>query len=205
MGKTVDELPADCMGPECATGPSCATDTDCADSEICLLGCCSTTGSVCASLDFEAQPIPPNFLIIMDQSGSMGWSWSGGGSRWDGMKDALFDATDGVITSLPPADDEPFQTNEGSSFDAVFVTGFDDLQSVSQLDMLNGANALYVFKEATGEGEVIGFRDFTDLGNSKARFSNLVRGRRGTEARTRPPAPSRSRSAARRRRRGRTW
>lgn len=115
MGKTIDDLPPDCGAPECASGTSCASDGECGDAEICVLGCCSTTGSTCASLDFEAEPIPPNFLIIMDQSGSMAWGWSGGGSRWQGMKDALFDPSEGVITNLQDQVRFAMRTYRGSS------------------------------------------------------------------------------------------
>ena len=87
----------------------------------------------------------------------------------------------GVLATVPPADDEPWVTNIGSTFEAQFVVGFEDLQSTTYLDMLNGGNSVYVFKAATGEGEVISFQDFTDLGNKKAQFTTLIRGRRGTE------------------------
>ena len=86
----------------------------------------------------------------------------------------------GVLMSVPPADDDYTITNYGSTFTARMVTGFDTLQSVSYLDMLNGANSLYVFDRATGEGEVISFQNFTDLGGTDAQFTDLLRGRRGT-------------------------
>ncbi len=146
LGKTVDDLPADCGGPECSTGASCGGDADCSSGEICLLGCCSTTGRTCASLDFEAEPVPPNFLIIMDQSGSMNWGWSGGGSRWEGMKEALFDASDGVITNLQDQVRFAMRTYRGSSCSDVL-----EGTSTLQLDARDTLNT-FISSQSPGGG-----------------------------------------------------
>ena len=56
------------------------------------------------------------------------------------------------------------------------------LESVSDLQLLNGRNAALVV-DADGGAELIQFRDVTPLGNDIYRLSTLLRGRRGTEAR----------------------
>jgi len=56
------------------------------------------------------------------------------------------------------------------------------LESVSDLQLLNGRNAALVV-DADGGAELIQFRDVTPLGNDIYRLSTLLRGRRGSEAR----------------------
>ena len=87
----------------------------------------------------------------------------------------------GKITIPPPASDQAWRTEPDSFFEAVMVTGFDDIQSVLQADFYAGVNAAYLYKAATGEGEAIFFRDFTDLGDNRGRFSVLSRGVAGTD------------------------
>ncbi|MEI4234466.1 phage tail protein [Roseovarius sp. D22-M7] len=56
------------------------------------------------------------------------------------------------------------------------------LESVSDLQLLNGRNAALVV-DADGGAELIQFRDVTPLGNDIYRLSTLLRGRRGTDGR----------------------
>lgn len=79
----------------------------------------------------------------------------------------------------PPLN-EMFQTDEENVLRVFMVVGADRLESVTQLDMLNGANKCAILK-ADGEIEIIHFRDVTYEGDGIYALSGLLRGQRGTD------------------------
>jgi len=75
----------------------------------------------------------------------------------------------------------PFHTDTVNSLTVQMITGGDKLQSVTQLEMLNGANQAIVQK-ANGDSEIIQFRDVVQNDDGSFTLSGLLRGRRGTDA-----------------------
>lgn len=85
-----------------STGDTCDAEQDCISTEGCVGGHCG-----CGGDQFLAEAVPPNVLIVLDKSGSMG---SGAGSKWETAKTAinnLLTTYDGAIQfglSLYPSD-----------------------------------------------------------------------------------------------------
>lgn len=79
-----------------------------------------------------------------------------------------------------PPDDNPFATDEVNELTVALATTADTLESVTYLEMLNGANAAALVK-SNGEIEVIQFQDVVDNGDGTVTLSTLLRGRRGTD------------------------
>jgi hypothetical protein len=86
-------------------------------------------------------------------------------------------------TCLSPLGDTsfPFNTDETNFVDVFMTTGESALESVTQLEMVNGANGAILIDEATGNLEVIQYRDVTQNADGTYRLTGLLRGRRGTE------------------------
>lgn len=102
------------------TGGICEGDTMCLSGETCMEGYCG-----CDGVAFEATPVRPNMLIVLDRSVSMDESGGTGGSKWtiaENSLNGLLDeygtrarfglnmfADDGWCgsgyTSVPPGDD----------------------------------------------------------------------------------------------------
>lgn len=86
-----------------------------------------------------------------------------------------------VLGTVPdPPYDNPFATDTTTSLTVFMNTGADDLESVTTLQMLNGANAAALVR-ANGEIEVIQFQDVTENADGSFTLTNLLRGRRGTD------------------------
>ncbi|HUH05295.1 MAG TPA: VWA domain-containing protein [Kofleriaceae bacterium] len=64
-----------------STGDSCDVEEDCISTEGCVGGHCG-----CGGDQFLAEAVPPNVLIVLDKSGSMG---SGVDSKWEIAKTAI--------------------------------------------------------------------------------------------------------------------
>jgi hypothetical protein len=73
------------------------------------------------------------------------------------------------------------QTDTVNTLTVKMESGGGELSSVSQLQMLNGSNPALLISDDGGV-EVIQFRDVEVLDDGVYRFSNLLRGRRGTES-----------------------
>ncbi|TGN62339.1 hypothetical protein E4L95_07075 [Paracoccus liaowanqingii] len=73
-----------------------------------------------------------------------------------------------------------FATDEVNELHVFMTTGADRLESVTQEAMLNGANAALLIK-ASGEPEIIQFREVTPLAGGGFVLRGLLRGRRGTD------------------------
>lgn len=77
--------------PNVAGGP-CEADAECAPRDRCFAGICGCAGDTIA-----AEPVPPNVLIVLDRSGSMASSPTGGSgaSKWSIAKAAIATLTEG--------------------------------------------------------------------------------------------------------------
>jgi hypothetical protein len=94
----------------CTGGLGCSTASDCGNGGVCEDGGCvhNTTGGVCEmdenclsgetcneghcgceGVAFQATPVTPNMLIVLDKSYSMNQSGGTGGSRWNIARNAL--------------------------------------------------------------------------------------------------------------------
>ena len=83
----------------------------------------------------------------------------------------------GVARTALPDNDLPFQTDPTSQLHLTMVSG--SLASVSNLEMLNGANLAALIR-ADGNAELIQFQDIA-LSLGVYTLTTLLRGRRGTE------------------------
>lgn len=79
-----------------------------------------------------------------------------------------------TLNALAPTD-RPFQTDRSGYIDLRMISGEEALESVSDLALLSGANAILVGREIVQFGAVGGNPD------GSYRLSRLLRGRRGTE------------------------
>lgn len=84
-----------------------------------------------------------------------------------------------LLTSIP-AVGSPWTWDNDTTIDIVVARGAANFVTASDLDVLNGANALGVLRE-NGEVEVIQFANVTVTGDSSVRLQRILRGRRGTE------------------------
>ena len=76
-----------CDNGTCApneTGGECADDNNCLTGETCNDGHCG-----CLGVAFQAEPVTPNMLIVLDRSNSMNQSGGTGGTRWTIARNAL--------------------------------------------------------------------------------------------------------------------
>jgi von Willebrand factor type A domain len=84
-------------GNECGDGYTCTFDGHCRPGEP-----DPGTGSgsdMCPAVAFTAKPTIPSVLLLVDRSGSMREDF-GGVSKWDAVRNALVDNTNGVVTTL---------------------------------------------------------------------------------------------------------
>ena len=79
-----------------------------------------------------------------------------------------------------PPFDNPFATDTENTLTVFMQVGEDDLSSVTNLQMLNGANAAAIIKN-NGEIEIIQFQNVTENANGSFTLDTLLRGRRGTD------------------------
>jgi len=89
----------------------------------------------------------------------------------------------GVASNILGIPDNPFATDEVNQLTVFMTTGGDRLVSVTQLEMLNGANAGLLLAY-DGTPEIIQFRDVTENDDGSFTLSGLLRGRRGTDVYT---------------------
>lgn len=113
------ECEQSCETDGCAFGFYCGQDGQCTadcDATAVTEGCedgfqCNSSGQCqeviemepedCPDVTVALSPITPTVVLLVDQSGSMNSNLQAGGpSRWDAVKTALLDPTDGVVTQL---------------------------------------------------------------------------------------------------------
>ncbi len=106
---------------------------------------------------------------------------SADGTSWAKL-DAVATATPFGHVETPPPDPTLMWVVElGTSLTVSMANGSSHLVSVTTLDLCNGANAAALIK-VNGEVEVFQYRDVTALGTDRFTLTNLLRGRRGTDA-----------------------
>ncbi|GIW56419.1 MAG: hypothetical protein KatS3mg082_2823 [Nitrospiraceae bacterium] len=123
---------------------------------------------------------------LMAGYGPPGWPGaslyrSADGSSWTRAGMALNEAAWGAAANALGDPPSPFATDETNALTLFMTTGEERLESVTQLEMLNGANAAVLIK-ANGEPEIIQFRDVTRNPDGSFTLTGLLRGRRGTDA-----------------------
>lgn len=125
------------------------------------------------------------FYFAMGGYGQPGWTagtlfksaenteWAPAGSITEEMS---WGAVGNALGSTP----DPFETDETNTLTVFMNTGIDNLVSVTQLEMVNGANPAALV-HADGTVEVLQFRDVTVNADTSRTLSGLLRGRRGTD------------------------
>ena len=103
-----------------------------------------------------------------------------GGSSWDRIVANNETLPWGIANNALPAPISPFKTDEDNSLIVSMETLEDQLESVTQLQMLNGANAALLLT-SDGKPEIIQFRDVAVNVDGTVTLSGLLRGRRGTD------------------------
>jgi len=77
---------------------------------------------------------------------------------------------------------DPFSTDEINTLTVFMTIGGSQLNSVSQLEMVNGANPAALIHSNGIDVEIIQFRDVVQNGDGSFTLSGLLRGRRGSES-----------------------
>ena len=101
---------------ECGTGFHCnsqgtcdsfcnADGDECESDEVCSSrGLCVSSGGggndECPNVLVNVEPVIPTVIVLVDRSGSMIATFQAGQTRWEAVRDALTDETDGVMTVL---------------------------------------------------------------------------------------------------------
>ncbi len=92
---------ADCTpgGGNCASGYVCDDDGRCVPDESGDGDGGLTDAEECGEVAVNLHPVIPTVIILVDRSGSMDDAF-GGVTRWEAMRSALVDPTDGVVAQL---------------------------------------------------------------------------------------------------------
>lgn len=85
----------------------------------------------------------------------------------------------GALAAALPPPRAPWSFDLDNALDLFLVAGAEP-ESVTEAQLLAGANAALVFR-ASGEAEILQYRDAEEIGPGRWRLSTLLRGRRGTE------------------------
>ena len=93
-------------------------------------------------------------------------------TTWGSLSEVLGDTT------------APFTTDETNQIVVTMVTNSDQLQSVTQLQMVNGANPAIIYNPSSGKSEIVQYRDVTQNDDGTFTLRGLLRGRRGTDVNT---------------------
>lgn len=94
---------------------------------------------------------------------------------WSNVGRATAPVAWGAVLGTLAAPSSPWHTDEETTLRVSMSYGADELSSVTQLEMLNGANAAVV------GNEVIQFRDVVEVTQGVFELTGLLRGRRGTD------------------------
>jgi hypothetical protein len=86
----------------------------------------------------------------------------------------------GVVTTALPDPVTTATWNPDQSFNVTMISGSDELQTRTQLEVLNGANVGAVIRR-NGSAELVQWTTVVDNGDGTFTLSNLLRGQRGTD------------------------
>lgn len=116
--------------------------------------------------------------------GAVGYAGDVTGLSWSRIGSQTEQGTVGLLTTVLAAPDDPYRTDYDNSFTMRLRSGSaSDLVSVTQLEMLNGANLFAVGQP--GRLEVVAVRDWTaNADGSYTASGGLLRGLYGTEVHT---------------------
>lgn len=87
----------------------------------------------------------------------------------------------GVLGTAPPDMDRSVNRFTDDSFQVIVANGFEEFESVSEADALEGRNLLVILK-ADGGVELLSFTTVEVISSTVIELSGLLRGRRGTDA-----------------------
>jgi len=87
----------------------------------------------------------------------------------------------GRATTVLEAPVSAWLTDRDNTLTVSLARGAATLESVTDLQLLNGANPALLINQLTGDVEVIQYRDVEQIGAQQFRLSHLLRGRRGTD------------------------
>lgn len=105
---------------------------------------------------------------------------SDGGNSFDNMASTNAAATTGLVTSAAGSG-SVVTWDRGSSLEVDLEHADMSLESVDELEVLNGANAAWIGPASGQGGEIIQFADAVQLSSVRWRLSTLLRGRLGTD------------------------
>lgn len=122
---------------------------------------------------------------LMGGFGGEGWPGaalyrSTDGAAWAQVARVLSEAAWGASANALGVPRSPFATDEDNVLTVFMTTGGDQLESVTQQSLVNGANACLLLK-ANGEPEIIQFREVRLNPDGSYALRGLLRGRRGTD------------------------
>lgn len=103
----------------------------------------------------------------------------GGNDVYTQIARSLGAAAWGTVVDALEAPAEPFVYDEDSVLQVYMQVG--ELESVTELEWLNDANTALVGDPNTGNWEIIGFRDVTEISPGLYEITGFLRGKRGTE------------------------
>jgi hypothetical protein len=109
---------------------------------------------------------------------------SADGSYWTTLGIVPTAATWGSVMNILADTNNPFKTDKTNTINVIIHIGADVLESVTSLEMLNGANMAVIYNPMTGAAEVVQFQTVVEETDGSFTLSNLLRGRRGTELTT---------------------
>lgn len=109
---------------------------------------------------------------------------SSDGAAWDQHDPLLAEVAWGVAVTTLGDTASPFQTDTVNTVTVQMIDGDDQIESVTELQMLNGANPAILLNAATGELELIQYQSATLNVDGTYTLSRLLRGRRGTDTMT---------------------
>ena len=105
---------------------------------------------------------------------------SPGDDTWEGLGRVTDGAAWGGTAGALPDTATPMMTDNTSELTVWMQDGGDRLESITDLQMLNGGNPAALIN-TSGEIEIIQFRDVTENADGSYTLSGFLRGRRGTE------------------------
>lgn len=106
---------------------------------------------------------------------------SADGTNWADGATVLNAPVFGRAVSALAAPASPWLTDTDNELVVSLARGTEQLESITDLQLLNGGNPALLINSATGDVELIQYRDVEQLDVQRYRLSHLLRGRRGTD------------------------